>query len=363
MNAYEPDYAVHPGEYLEEVLETREIKKREFAERVGLSVKAVSQIINGKALYSPEVAIRFERALGISATIWGGMAESYRLFEAREEQNQKLQDQSVSEWVRRFPIADLKRLGVLPRTRRTAEVAEALLRFLGVSSIEAWATYSAARAAAYRQSKAFEVSWESVETWLTLAERGVETLETKPFDKKRFSQTLTGIRSFTRMRPQDFYPKMVARLAESGVALAVIPELKGCRISGATRWLTPARALIALSLRYKTNDQFWFTFFHEAAHILLHGKKTFIDQKDSGDGKAEAEADEFSASLLVPADRYEPFVRVGVFHEGDIRRFADAIGIHPGIVVGRLQHDGYIDYTFHNALKDRIEFTETPEEE
>lgn len=362
-NAYEPDYAVHPGEYLEEILEAREIKKREFAERVGLSVKAVSQIINGKALYSPEVALRFERVLGVSAAIWGGMAEGYQLFEAREEQKRKLQDQSVSEWVRRFPIADLKRLRILPDTRKSAELAETLLRFFGVSSIEAWETYSAGKAAAYRQSKSFEVSREAVEVWLTLAERQAEQIETESFDKKRFWDAFTEIRTFTRMPAAEFFPRTVALLAEAGVALVVVPELKGCRISGATRWLTPTRAMIALSLRYKSNDQFWFTFFHEAAHVVLHGKKTFIDQKDNGDGEVETEADLFAANLLVPQAAYQRFVKAGAFYDADIRRFADAIGTHAGIVVGRLQHDAYLDYKFHNGLKDKFEFGDESEEE
>jgi HTH-type transcriptional regulator / antitoxin HigA len=362
-NTYQPDYTIHPGEYLEEVLDAREIKKREFAERVGLSVKAVSQIINGKSLFSPEVALRFERVLGISASIWGGMAESYQLFEAREEQKRKLHAQTVCEWIRRFPIRDLKRLKILPDTRKQAELAEALLRFLGVSSIEAWETYSTGRAAAYRQSKTFVASREAVEVWLTIAERQAEPIETRPFDKKRFSQAVAEIRTFTRMPPGEFFPRMVALLAEAGVALVVVPELKGSRISGATRWLTSTRVMIALSLRHKSNDQFWFTFYHEAAHILLHGKKTFIDQKDNNDGKVEAEADEFSANLLVPEAEYRSLVSNGTFYEGNIRRFADEVEIHPGIVVGRLQHDGHLDFKFHNALKDKFELTLTPEEE
>ncbi len=83
-NYYEPDYVVHPGEYLEEVLDSRDMKKKEFAERVGLSVKAVSQIINGKSLYSTELALRFERVLGISSSIWSEMAHNYQLYSARE---------------------------------------------------------------------------------------------------------------------------------------------------------------------------------------------------------------------------------------------------------------------------------------
>ncbi len=79
-NRYNPDYVIHPGEYLKEVLESREIKKRDFAERVGLSVKAVRRIIAGRSLYSPDAALAFEKTLDIHADVWMKMAEAYQVF-------------------------------------------------------------------------------------------------------------------------------------------------------------------------------------------------------------------------------------------------------------------------------------------
>jgi addiction module HigA family antidote len=353
-NYYEPDYAVHPGEYLEEVLESREIKKREFAERVGLSVKAVSQIIHGKSLYSPEVALRFERVLGISSSIWSEMAQNYQLFTAREEEKRKLQSDQVKTWVKRFPVADLKKLHILPNSRSYAELAEALLRYLGLSSIEAWERYTQRRAAAYRQSECFKISPEAVEMWLTIAEREAETITTKPYSKKLFTEYLHTIRSFTYEDSDVFLPRMVDILAEAGVALVVVPELKGCRISGATRWLSKNKAMIALSLRYKSSDQFWFTFYHEAAHILLHKKKIFIDENGSDGRTEEKEADDYAGAILIPKAAFKKFISRKSFHEKDIRRFAEQIGIHPGIVVGRLQHEGLLDFSFLNALKQKL---------
>jgi HTH-type transcriptional regulator/antitoxin HigA len=362
-NYYEPDYAVHPGEYLEEILESREIKKREFAERVGLSVKAISQIINGKALYSPEVTLRFERVLGISASIWSNMAESYQLYVAREEEKRKLQEDQVAEWVKRFPVPDLKKLKILPNTRKPAELAEALFRYLGVSSIESWENFTLSRAAAYRQSQCFKISREAVEIWLTIAERESEVLEVESYRKKVFIDALIKIRTFTKLDPSEFFPRMVKLLAEAGVALVVVPELKGSRISGATRWLSPTKAMIALSLRYKTNDQFWFTFYHEAAHILLHGKKIFIDQYGDDDCKEEKEANEYAGTMLIPTTEYAKFISGRSFYENNIRSFAEKIGIHPGIVVGRLQHDKLLDFKFHNSLKEKFNYVYSSEEE
>jgi len=354
-NNYLPNYSVHPGEYLEEILESREIKKRDFAARVGLSVKAVSQIINGKTLYSPEVALRFERVLNISASIWSAMAESYQLFVAKEKEHQKLQAEEVAAWVQRFPISDLKKLKILPNTRKPAELADALLYFLGVSSIKAWDSYTAGRAVAYRQSEKYKISQESVEIWLTLAERETEKIETEAYNKKLFSEALIKIRTLTRSSPSNFFPRMFNILAEAGVALVVVPELKGSRISGATRWLTPKKAMIALTSRYKTNDQFWFTFYHEAAHILLHGKKIYIDQQGDDNRQEELEANEYAGNILIPKIEYSEFISVNSFTENYIRYFAERIGIHPGIVVGRLQHDGRVGFALHNSLKEKFD--------
>lgn len=372
-NSFAPDYAVHPGEYLEEVLEVREIKKREFADRVGLSVKAVSQIINGKSLFSPEAALRFERVLGIDAALWVNMVESYELFKAREEEDRKLQAAEVTAWVRRFPTADLKRLGILPDTRKIDRLAEALFRFLRISSLDAWEEYTAGKAALYRQSGKRPVSREATEAWLTLAEREAEGIDTAEYDKRRFSEALRQIRGFTLLPPEEFFPRMVELSAAAGVALVVVPELKGTRISGAARWLSPGRALIALSLRYKSNDQFWFSYFHEAAHLLHHGKRIFIDRKDGAvgeeredegiDERIEAEANEFAGNLLIPKADYRHFTASGSFFDADIRRFAGRIGIHPGIVVGRLQHDERLDFTFHNGLKEAFEYAYPDDEE
>jgi len=97
MNQYNPNYVIHPGEYLEEILESREIKKRDFAERIGLSVKAVSQIINRKALYSPDDALMLERTLDVSVEIWMNLADAYQLFEAREKERIHLETEKTGE--------------------------------------------------------------------------------------------------------------------------------------------------------------------------------------------------------------------------------------------------------------------------
>jgi Zn-dependent peptidase ImmA (M78 family) len=146
---------------------------------------------------------------------------------------------------------------------------------------------------------------------------------------------------------------------KSGVALVLVSELPRTHIYGATRWLNKDKALLMLSLRYKTNDHFWFSFFHEAAHIILHGKKCiFIDEKAKTMNDMEVQADQFSRNILVPTKSYEAFVEKRSFSQADIERFAKSVNVAPGIVVGFLQHDKHIPYSWHNRLKEKFRLLE-----
>jgi hypothetical protein len=137
-----------------------------------------------------------------------------------------------------------------------------------------------------------------------------------------------------------------------------VPELPDTGISGATRWLSPVKALLQLSLRYKTDDQLWFSFFHEAGHIVLHGKRDIFLENPGEDGEKENQANAFAAEMLIPRSALEKFLSsTPVLSKRGIRNFAESLGIAPGIVVGRLQHDGNLRFDFCNDLKQRFEWS------
>lgn len=178
------------------------------------------------------------------------------------------------------------------------------------------------------------------------------------FDPVRFREVLHEARGSTLSGPATLESGLVALCRSAGVAVVFVRELPALGVSGMTKWLNPNKALIQLSLRYKTADQLWFTFFHEAGHVLLHGKReTFLEFKGNTDSKEE-EADRFAANFLIPLTEYRAFSASGDFSRASIRRFADGIGIAPGIVVGRLQHDGCLPHSHCNELKHRLRWAE-----
>lgn len=355
MNTFKPNYATHPGEHLAEILEAREIKKNDFAKRTGITAKAVSQIINGKALYSTELALDFERVLGVDARLWMNLANNWQLFQAERKEEEKLANEATRAWLEKFPVADLRKLGIVSKSRKPQDIAEAILRFFNVSSPEACTAWMSTRAVAFRKSAAYTESLEATSLWLQLAERAAISLETQAYDRERFRKVLEEVRALTVRDSKQIIPALRSACSSAGVALVIVPKLDGTRLSGASWWYGNDRPLIALSLRYRTNDHFWFTFYHEAAHILLHGKKgIFLDSPDAFDAPDEIEADTFARNQLIPQSHWNRFIAIGNFYEASIRAFAQAEGIHPAIVVGRLQHENLIEKSLHNSLKETI---------
>jgi transcriptional regulator with XRE-family HTH domain len=150
-------------------------------------------------------------------------------------------------------------------------------------------------------------------------------------------------------------------LEERGWTQASLAERMGCPVSGITKWFGPGRALVMLSFRYKSNDHFWFTLFHELAHLLFHGKKLlFLEGWEDGlQMEQEAEADAWASNILIPANETKDLKILGD-DSVKITEFACRLGIAPGIVVGRLQREGLIPWASGlNHLKVRYEWVET----
>ncbi|MEA3238523.1 MAG: HigA family addiction module antitoxin [Candidatus Bipolaricaulota bacterium] len=354
---FKPDYSVHPGEILGETLKARCISQAELASRCGISEKHISQIINGKASVTSETALLFERALGIRASLWMNLESSHRLHLARRAEEARFT--SFYDWAKEFPLRSLTQRDWIPSTSSKEEKVGVLLEFFGVSSPAAWEAQYKKLAVAYPKSSAFTTPFKSIAAWLRIGELKAADIDTHTFNKTNFRRSLDKIRQLTSLNPSEFEPRMKKLCCEAGVALVFVPELPGTRVSGATMWVSPEKALIIQSLRYRKDDHFWFTFFHEAAHVLLHGKRAvFIDEELQDVSNEEAKADAFAANHLIPRARYNKFIRIQPISKRRVLSFAKELGIAPGIVVGRLQHDGLVPFSWFQDLKRTFVFAE-----
>jgi addiction module HigA family antidote len=349
---YAPDYAVAPGEILQEALVERQMTQAELARRTDRPLKTINEIINGKAAITPETAIQLERVLGIPDRVWNNLEVRYRAALARAEEHRQLAGEVA--WLNQIPVAEMIKHGLIPRLDDRAATLAEVLKFFGVSTTSAWERQWASGETAFRQALKFTISPGAVAVWLRWGELKAGEIEGAPYDPSRFRAALERIKPLTREDPAVFVPAVQRLCAEAGVAVVFIPELPQTRVSGATKWLSAEKALIQLSLRYKTNDQLWFTFFHEAGHILLHLKRELVLEgiEEVADPAKEEEANKFATEFLIPRREFEEFVQGAYDNSPAISRFASRIGIAPGIVVGRLQHDGLLPYrSTANQLK------------
>jgi len=354
---YDPDYAVAPGETLKETIDALGIDQKELSKRTELSPKHINQITKGIAPISQDTAIRLERVTGVPARMWNNLEANYREQLARIAEKERLQE--GLQWLKSIPTKELIKRGVIKDHSDRVNILEAVLCFFGVATVDAWHQVWLAPQHSLRKSSAFEAKPEVMAAWLRLGELEAQKTECRPFEKSAFREALGEIRMLTAEPPDIFVPRTMELCAAAGVATVLVPEIRRAPASGATRWLTPHKAMIQLSLRYKTDDQFWFSFFHKAGHVLYDGKKEAFVDDGHGDDKRENLANRFAANHLIPSDCVCEFPRLTTW--AAVESFAQKISIAPGIVVGRLQREGILRHNQLNGLKQRLQWVDANE--
>lgn len=352
-----PDLAVPPGDFLAETLEAMGVSQTELAARTGRPVQAINEIIKGKKEITPETALELERVLGAPAHVWLNLERDYRLNRARLADLERLRQQIPR--ARRFPYAEMAGLGWLPETGDREQRVRELLRFFGVASL---ANLPFVQEAAYRKSAGKKASPEALAAWLRKGELEARAVVTQPFNAPALRAALPRMKAMTRWQPERFQPALCRLCADCGVALIFVPHLRGTYANGATRWLSGNKALVQLSIRNRYDDIFWFSFFHEVGHLLLHGKRdVFIDALDkflSQQDPKERETDSFAADTLISAHDFAALRRLSRYTSANVRAFAEHIGLAPSIVVGRLQHEQLLPHTHLNGLRAKFELRE-----
>src|SRR5437868_1097454 len=274
---FTPDWTSPPGETLADILEERGWNQSEFAERTGYTEKHISLLIHGKASITEDAALKLERVAGSTAGFWLSREARYRESLARAEEERALDKEGA--WLKQLPLKHMLQYKWVRACRTTGSQVAECLRFFEVASVKAWQSSYQEPVAAFRASKRYSPDSAPTATWLRQGERRAATIQCASFDRGAFKNALLEIRKLTKEEdPDRFVPQLVNICAKAGVAVVFEPAPKGCPVSGATKWLSSTKALLMLSLRHKSNDHLWFSFFHEAGHLLLHGKRMmFID--------------------------------------------------------------------------------------
>ncbi|GAA1259457.1 hypothetical protein GCM10009677_08090 [Sphaerisporangium rubeum] len=352
------DQAIPPGDTLRELLDERNMTQRDLATRLDMSPKHVNQLIQGLVPLSSDMAHRLELVTGTPARLWNRLEAEYRTALIRLRPG--LHTSEYMEWLQNQPVRELIKRGVLPDGKVDDHSRiEQLLAFFAVANLEAWKELYGAPAVAFRKSTTLSSKAHALPAWLRMGELQAEEVVCDAYDARGLRRSLTELRALTLRDPAVFKDQIQEICARCGVAVVFVDEIQGCRASGATLH-RGAKKIIILSSRYKTDDHFWFTLFHEIGHVLNHQEeKVRIDVEGAQEKDAkELEADAFASELLIPRD-YVDELRT-LKSKVDVVRFADKIGIAPGIVVARLQRDPQFpswDWKDGNGLKRKIEFS------
>jgi HTH-type transcriptional regulator/antitoxin HigA len=350
---FRPDYAIPPGETIADLLRERDMTQTELARRLGVSLKHVNQVVKGTASISAELALGLEKVLGPTAAFWATREAHYQAAVARGAERERLE--KAIPWASQFPIGELVDREYVPAGLTGADLVVAVLRFFGLAHPDQWTDPRVA----FRKSQKFKSNPFALSAWLRAGEIAAAEISCKPYDHDRFLDALETVRGLTRLDPEDWHPQLQTACAEAGVAVVVVDAFDGARANGATRWLSPTKALIQLSLRHSWEDIFWFTLFHEAGHVALHRKKDVFLEGEGGTGdgdelaRLEREADRFAARTLIPP-HYDR--QISHLTLAEVPAFADRLGVAPAIVVGRLQHDGLLPFSHGNKLRRRFQF-------
>ena len=297
---YFPPIVFHPGETLAEKLEEMEMGPKEFAIRTGKPEKTISAVLRGDSSITPDMAVQFENVTKIPAGFWMDHQKSYDEYIARERQKSSIE--AASEWARSFPIAAMTSYGWIPKRTSIQEKTAALLSFFGFANHKAWEDYyfNQQLKVAFRISLATTSQPYAISAWLRMGELQAARLTAKQYSEKVFKASLPEIKALMSSQPPDFFQQLQGLCAEAGVKLVATPCLPKAPLDGSARWLNET-PLIQLTEKYKREDIFWFVFFHEAGHILKHGKKDiFLEEVEYGDKDVnkEKEADEFAATWI-----------------------------------------------------------------
>jgi len=337
---FAPDWAIAPGEILASELKARGMSQTDLAYRTSLSIKHVNQIIKRNVPLSAEVALSFERALGVSATFWLTTEAVWQAHSSAMVARQSLGKHES--WLKAFPLAALANKGILNVRDDIATQVEDLLRFFQVTDPSAFDKVWLQPQVNYKRSQTNKLDPYATATWVRLAEREAQQLaiDSPVYSPKELRAAARDLPAYTSMPLIAGFKAARSRLRKAGVMLVFVEPLDKTGLFGISKTLDDGRHMIGLTGRMKKLDSFWFALAHEVAHILLHPKRsTFIDTSTSmasdDDDDQEGEANRFASELYLPSQAREKLLSLGA---AGVPVLAEEFGVGVAMVAGQYAH-------------------------
>lgn len=320
--------ATPPGATIKEQLNARGMSQKEFSARMDMSEKHISRLINGEVQLTPDVAVRLEMVLGVPAKFWNNLEAVYREKLVKAEAENAMD--ADAELARQFPYSEMSRLGWVPKTRDVREKVVYLRKYFEVVELSLLGSRQITRIAC-RRLAITEKSDLALMAWAQEAKIKARGVQTAPINIKGLIAAVPDIRKMTVLKPVEFCPKVKKNLVNCGIALIFLPHLKGSFLQGAT-FIDGNKIVVGLTARGRDADKFWFSLFHELAHIVLG----HVGQVNGVSDEDEKAADEWLGNTLIKAKEFDDFRAEQDYSEQNVLKFAGEQGVAPGIIVGRM---------------------------
>ena len=343
MNCSHTYIAIPPGETIKEQLSFRSMSQKEFALRMGLTEKHVTNLLKGRVQLTSNVAMRLESVLGVPAVFWENLEALYRETLIKvEEENQMEADAEIA---KKLPCSDMVKNGWISSSKNSYDKVVILRKFFEVSTLQLINNPAINRIACRRFSSGDKSDY-SLLAWAQQAKIEARNCNTAPINISGLKEAISTIRSMSILSPEEFCPELRNLFSDNGIALIFLPHIKDSALHGAS-FYDGKKIVVGLTVRGKYADKFWFSLFHEIAHIIYG----HIGQTNGTSDDDEKKADLFARETLVPSESLQSFVQDRIFTADALIQFANSINIDVGILVGRLQHDGIIRHNQFNNLK------------
>lgn len=356
IKEYKEIMAFHPGYYIADIIEDMGICHAEFAARMGTTAKTLSQLINGQARISNDLAKKLSVMTGIGVDVWQKLQNTYdrKLIEMQKAKDFDEQKNIAGQ----IDYSYFVDIAELPHTNNSREKIANLCRFFKVSDLRIMRQPDFLVNFRSGTSNSSEKKVINSRAWIQTALNIAQNIETEPYDAKKLKGYLPELRSMTLQSPEVFLTRMQKIFAECGVAFVLLPHLRNSGINGAVKWINSDKVVLAMNNRGFDADKFWFSLFHEVKHVFQQKTKTVFvssaaEEMNDINIKLENDADRFAADFLIPPDDYKNFAPTKYTSDDVIISFAISVGIHPGIVAGRLQHEKIIPRSRCSGLKEK----------
>ena len=339
------DLIIHPGETLQEVLEDREMTQKELAIRTGMTEKHISTVLSGKKNISPSFAKKLDYALGIETEFWMNLQANYEreLLEFEELNNISEQEVCVLKNLKEV-ITTWVSFGWLEENSNEANTVLDVRKIFGMSNL--LDTTKMKYAAAYRAQTKNIVDPYVLFAWQRMCEiltDNIDVAEEVDIDKLR--KRIPDIKDVMFLRANHIQKKLTSIFAECGIAFRIVPNFKGAPVQGFIKKKEDGSLILCMTIRQKFADIFWFTLFHEIAHILNGDTKSIFVDFSTVSSEMETKADKLAGEMLIDSEAYKKFLSNKKYTTTKgIAEFAETQKVRDYIVQGRLMKEEVIPW-------------------